>query len=129
MELSDNKESVTLSISGNLSTTEVETLIADLSVVRANMQPAVPFAQPKPEDLNDDSANISCQDDPRLSVRLLHDGRIRLWLRNAGLGWMIFNLPINVACTIRDYLVANTPKTSDGSNLFSKDFGGSDTTQ
>ena len=120
MKLSDDKKSISISVSGKLSTIEVETLIADLAFLRANMLPPVPFELPRPADPNSDLPNVSSQDDPYLSVRLLRDGSIRFWLRNFGLGWMVFNLPVEKACAVRDYLVANTPKESPGPNIFAK---------
>ena len=90
----------------NLSTKELETLIADLLEVRANMAPAVPITRPQPGDLED--VNISMQDDPSIEARRLKDGRIRLWMRNAGIGWLAFNLSIENGITLREYLIANT---------------------
>ena len=127
MKLTDDKKSVEISISGTLSAIEVETLIADLSEVRANMIPPVPFQVQNPGSTNSDLPNVSAQDDPYFSVRLLRDGKIRMWLRNSGLGWMVFDLPVDKACAVRDYLIANTPQTSSGRNLLAKDFGDSDT--
>ncbi|MHB1091731.1 hypothetical protein [Thiobacillus sp.] len=122
MKLSDDKKSISISVNGALSTVEVETLIADLAFLRANMLPPVPFELPSPGDPNSDLPNLSVQDDPYISVRLLRDGKIRFWLRNFGLGWMIFNLPVEKACAVRDYLVANTPKESPGPSIFADDF-------
>jgi len=123
LKLSDDQKSVEISVSGALSATDVETLLADLMELRANMLPPVPEELPKPGTKGAALSNVSSQDDPYLSARLLRDGRIRLWLRNAGIGWMAFNLPVDKACTLRDYLIANTPEKSPGPNLFADNFG------
>jgi hypothetical protein len=125
VKVSDDKKTVKMSVDGTLSVTELETLIANLSVLRANMLPPVPFEPPKHEDPSTDLLNVSVQDDPYLQARLLRDGRIRLWIRNHGLGWLVYNLPVNKACTLRDYLIANTPKSTPGPNLLEDDFGDS----
>ncbi len=122
MKLSDDKKSISISVIGTLSTAKVDTLIADLAFLRANMLPPVQLEPPRPGDPNSDHPNVSSQDDPSISVRLLRDGKIRFWLRNRGLGWMVFNLPVEKACAVRDYLIANTPKESPGPNIFTEDF-------
>lgn len=124
MKISDDKKAATISINGAFSATQVETLIADLSVLRANILPPVPFEPPKPTDPSGESLNVSAQDDPYLQARLLHDGRIRLWIRNHGLGWLVFNLPVEQARGLRDYLNANLPETPSSPSLFDDELGG-----
>ncbi|SFM56284.1 hypothetical protein [Nitrosomonas communis] len=119
MELSNDKKSVSLSINETLSAQELTTLIAELAIVRANMLPEVPKNPPVKSD-----EGMSVQDDPQLAVVKLKDERIRFGFRNAGLGWLVFNIPSNKACSIRDYLIANTQP--DASDLFrNKDGSGS----
>lgn len=84
---------------------DLETLIADLSSLRAGMPPPVAQTPPRP---GEQDQNISCQDEPAMQARLLRDGRIRLWIRNAGLGWLVFNLSREQAVTLREFLRANT---------------------
>ncbi|SFN05677.1 hypothetical protein [Nitrosomonas communis] len=109
MKVSEDKKSVNLSINGILSAHELTTLIAELAVVRANMRPEVPKKPPLKSD-----EGMSVQDDPRLVIIKLKDDRIRFGFRNAGLGWLVFNFPSKKACSIRDYLIANTqPSASD----------------
>ena len=123
MKLSDDKKSVSLSINGTLSTNELTTLIAKLAVVRANMLPEVPKEPP----VKSDDGIMSVQDNPWLVIAKLKDNRIRFGLRNAGLGWLVFNIPSNQACSIRDYLIANTQtRTSD---LFRNEDGSKNTLQ
>ncbi|SFI31050.1 hypothetical protein [Nitrosomonas sp. Nm34] len=110
MKLSDDKKSVSLSINETLSASELTTLIAELAVIRANMLPEVSMKPP----IKREDGTASIQDNPRLAIARLKDNRIRFWLRNAGLGWLIFDIPSDQAGPIRDYLIANTQTgTSD----------------
>jgi len=122
MELSDDGKSIKLSINKELSAIELETLISDLSEMRANMLPAVPMERPKPgsEYL---SERILAQDEPSIEAKLLNDGRIRFWLRNHGLGWLVFNFTINQAITLREFLISNTPDTDGRPSLFGNEGG------
>lgn len=103
-----------------MSTNDLETLIADLAEIRAGKQPGVPMSRPKPG--TSPETNISMQDEPSIEARLLKDGRIRLWIRNAGIGWLAFNLSHEQSLTLRDFMIANTDqeavsallRTSDG---------------
>ncbi|SFN25943.1 hypothetical protein [Nitrosomonas communis] len=121
MKLSDGKKSVSLSINETLSASELTTLIAELAVIRANMLPEVSIKPP----INSDDGTASMQDDPRLVISRLKDNRIRFWLRNAGLSWLIFDIPSNQASSIRDYLVANIQTGT--SDLFRDDDGDGNT--
>jgi hypothetical protein len=116
--VNDGRAKAQLTITGSYTADELETLIADLAVARANMNPPVPKTPPSP----DQEKRISLWDDPSLSMRLLRDGRIRLWIMNPGIGWLVFNIPVNTACSMRDYLVANTTTVESVPNLSSEDF-------
>jgi len=91
----------------------VETLISDLAELRANMNPAVAMERPTNPD-----KRISTQDEPSIMAKRLKDGRIRFWLRNQGLGWLIFNFTIQQAIALRQFMISNTPETDGGPNLF-----------
>lgn len=123
MKLNTDKKTAAISIVGDLTTAQVEKLIADLAELRASMQPEVSVVPPGPGGLSNDRVTVSLVDDPYLSARPLKDGRVRLWLRNGGLGWMIFNLSIEKACALRDFLIANTPASPGEHDLF-RDGGG-----
>jgi hypothetical protein len=121
LKLSDDKRTLVAQIDKTLSPSEVQTLISDLAELRANMLPPVPRERAQLVDETGDGPNVSMQNDPDAEVRLLRDGRIRFWFRNSGLGWLVFNVPTDKACAIRDYLIANTPEGHTGPNLFSDD--------
>lgn len=95
--------SVDLRIEGTFTAVQLEDLISDLAVVRGRLCPEVARA------VADLDRKVSVEDDPDFQLRLLNDGRIRLWIRNRGLGWLVFNLPVRNACAMRDYLISNTP--------------------
>ena len=125
-EVSADKKRAVVGINGRFGTQELEKLIGDLLVMRAAMLPAVPNNPPGAED---GDTNVSAQKDPCLALKLLKDGSIRFWLRNAGLGWMVFDLSTEQACGVRNYLLANTPDMGDGVNFFTEDDGSGGATQ
>ena len=120
-ELSGDKRRINLVINADLSTDDLESLISDLALLRGQMEPEVTRTCPNKETAGE--VKVSIQDDPDFSLRLLKDGRIRLWIRNRGLGWLVFNLPVINACAMRDYLVANTPDDDPSGDFFREDFG------
>jgi hypothetical protein len=86
------------------------------------MTPAVPYEAPVAKNTIDEAApNVSVQNDPYMRLARLKSGDVRFWLRNQGIGWMVFNVPTNKAQGIRDYLIANTPKEKAGPDLFGAD--------
>lgn len=88
-----------------LSTQELETLIADLADLRAEMTPEVSRKPPTSAD-----ARLSVQESPAIIMGAAKDGRIRLSIRNEGLGWLIFILHSELAVLLRDFLIASTDK-------------------
>jgi len=113
MKLSEDKKSLKINLVGELTPDQVETLISDLAELRANMNPAVAMERPTNPD-----KRISTQDEPSIMAKRLKDGRIRFWLRNQGLGWLIFNFTIQQAIALRQFMISNTPETDGGPNLF-----------
>lgn len=114
--LAPGEASATVEINGSLSTSEIETLISDLALLRGSMIPEVTRKNPL---MDPGEPKVSIQDDPDFQLRLLRDGRIRLWIRNRGLGWLVFNIPTINACAMRDYLIANTPTDEAAPDFFS----------
>ncbi len=120
MELSSDKRRLRLSIDADLSTEEVETLISDLAELRAHMDPPVPMERP-----TSPNQRVSMQDEPSVLAKPLRDGRIRFWIRNHGIGWLVFNFTVQQAITLRQFFISNTPAHDGKPNLFDDD--GSDT--
>ena len=120
MNLSNDNKTLTLSINDSFTARELETLLSDLSELRAHMNPPVPMERPAPgSDLLPE--RILMQDEPSIEAKLLKDGRIRFWLRNHGLGWLVFNFTVNQSITLREFFISNTPDTDGRPNLFHDD--------
>jgi hypothetical protein len=43
--------------------------------------------------------------DPRVQVAVMRDGLTRFWVRHEGLGWFGFNLPVERARTLAQYIL------------------------
>lgn len=125
MKLSTDKKNLQVKISGVLSAADLESLIADLAALRAQMEPQVPLTVDALKKATE-SRNVSVVDEPDMEVRPLKDGRIRIWMRSGGLGWLIFNLTRNNAVVLRDYLIASTGD-SEISSLLGDDISDSPT--
>lgn len=97
---------------------ELDALISGLAEIRANTAPPV---SPKRPDPNDADANldvpVTIEDSPAMQAKLLRDGRIRLWARSSGFGWLAFNIDMRDAALLRDWFIANVQGESD---LFSQ---------
>ena len=63
---------------------------------------------------------VTMEDSPAMMAVRLRDGRIRLWARNSGFGWLAFNLPEADATILKDWFNANLEGDSD---LFSQSDG------
>lgn len=104
MRISEDKLSATIEMQGTYGAEEIEGLIANLSALRAQMQPAVPMA---PGDANRerDPAVGRAGGDPCVQVAVMRDGLTRFWVRHEGLGWFGFNLPVDRAKTLAQYIL------------------------
>ncbi len=103
MRVSKDKLVATVEIHGNYRADEVEQLIAELSELRAKMVPAVPMT-PDGERITDPAA-ARASGDPCVQVAVMRDGMTRFWVRHAGIGWFGFNLPIDRARTLAQYIL------------------------
>jgi hypothetical protein len=113
MRVSEDKQRAMLELRGTYGVEEMERLIQELSELRAQMLPEVPRSpsgQPNP----DDPAAARAQGDPCVQVAVMRDGFTRFWVRHAGLGWFGFNLPVERARTLAQYILglAATPGPS-----------------
>ena len=113
MHISKDKCSIRVKIDQAMTTEQLETLISDLAEFRAGMEPPVPIERPTSAD-----QRVSMQDEPSLLAIPLKDGRIRFWLRNHGIGWLVYNFTIQQAITLREFLNSNTPESDGKPNLF-----------
>jgi hypothetical protein len=104
MRVSEDKLAATVEIHGTYRADEVEGLIAKLSALRAQMQPAVPLS-PGAEGREAEPAAARAGGDPCVQVAVMRDGLTRFWVRHEGLGWFGFNLPVERARTLATYIL------------------------
>ncbi len=116
LQVTEDKQHAHLEVSGKYSAAEVERLILELSALRATMSPPVPAGPPGgcPED----AAASRAGGDPCVQVAVMRDGLTRFWVRHSGLGWFGFNLPVERASTLANYILGLTttnrpPPTSE----------------
>jgi hypothetical protein len=103
MRVSEDKRSATIEVQGNYCAEEIEGLIGRLSALRAQMLPGVPMA---PGDATQrEPAAERAGGDPCVQVAVMRDGLTRFWVRHEGLGWFGFNLPVERARTLAQYIL------------------------
>lgn len=88
MQLTDDKTVASLEITGTFDAVQLEALMRQLALLRAQMEPAVPG---KRAELGDDGA-VLVEDKPTLHIGLRRQGGFRLWLRHRGYGWLAYQL-------------------------------------
>ena len=110
--------SALLSIADEMDAEALDTLISAMAEVRAKKLPAV--ASTRPTEPSDIDTPVTMENSPAMFAKLLKDGRVRLWARSSGFGWLAFNLPMEDARTLRDWFMANVDGISD---LFSERLG------
>lgn len=106
--IAPDSTSATLSIVGTFTPEQLQTLIADLAVARANMLPPVPYERKELAQASDDSLRLSEQSDPYVQIAERRDKTFLLWMRNSGIGWLAFNVSRETAVGIRDYITSRT---------------------
>ena len=104
MHVSEDRRSAAIEIQGEFDAAEVEALIGRLAALRAQMVPGVPAAPGDGNRLDDPVAGRAAGD-PRVQVAVMRDGLTRFWVRHEGLGWFGFNLPIERARTLANYIL------------------------
>lgn len=122
MKLSADRKRLEIDISGDFSAAQVEQMLSDLAQLRATMDPPVSPHRPDP---NSD-ARVSEQDEPSITAVPMRDGRIRFWLRNNGLGWLVFNFSHQQAVTLRDFFAANVHSQMGETRLFGAEYSNGD---
>lgn len=111
MNLSLNAESTSLRIKvdASLTAAAVQSLIHELAKLRAAMVPSISL-----DPAGDQGANALNQSDPHWTVRSLRGGGLRFWFRNAGIGWLTFEIPATKAQSLRDFLARAIASESAG---------------
>ena len=104
MRVSEDKLSARIEVQGTYCAEEIEGLIGKLSALRAQMLPGVPMA-PGDGSRECDPAAERARGDPCVQVAVMRDGLTRFWVRHEGLGWFGFNLPVERARTLAQYIL------------------------
>lgn len=105
-ELNSDGTLLTLNLRGRYSALELEYLIAELAEVRAHMNPEVPLSVPKPGQAGSSLDRLTYQGYPEISFATARDGHTMVWLRHAGLGWLLFKLSQTDEAKARAFLSA-----------------------
>jgi len=105
MRVSEDKLVATLELQGAYRAEELEKLIADLSALRSQMLPAVPMTPGARFEGPEDPAAARAGGDPFVQVAVMREGVTRFWVRHCGLGWFGFNLPVDRARTLAQYIL------------------------
>lgn len=106
-----SEETVRIEINKTLNAQELELLIHELAEKRSGMEPAVP--RTRADAFQAPGAVALLEDEPSAIAVRLKDGRVRLWMRNRGIGWQAFNMDIRNARALRDWLNTNIDGDSD----------------
>lgn len=106
--------SALLSIAEEMETEALDTLISAMAEVRARKQPPVAASFPTQSE-NPSAMNtpVTVEDSPAILAKRLNDGRIRIYARSSGFGWLAFNLHTRSAASLRDWMNANVGGISD----------------
>ena len=102
-----------LSIAEEMDTDALDKLISAMAEVRAHKQPAVAATRPMPTDPLSMATPITMEDSPAMMAVRLRDGRIRIWARSSGFGWLAFNLGTTDPLLLKDWFIANLDGDSD----------------
>jgi hypothetical protein len=117
MHLSEDKQVASVEVHGNYTAAQLEKLIGELSAMRAAMHPAVPPAPPMTNSAEDPAA-ARARGDPYVQVAVMRDGMTRFWVRHAGLGWFGFNLPVERASMLANYILDVTARRGPSDEEF-----------
>jgi hypothetical protein len=121
MKLSADKATAELRIAGRFTADGLEKLIADLGVLRANTTPEVPR---KHDPAGGQPSTYSIHADPDMTLQLLPDHSFRMGFRHQGFGWLVYDIPQARMMVVRDYLIANTPRTDAQQSVMAKNMSG-----
>lgn len=118
MQLSEDKTQAALEIQGRYDAAALEKLINELSVLRGAMSPQVPTLPPMTNNA-EDAAAARARGDPCVQVAVMRNGVTRFWVRHGGLGWFGFNLPVDRATFLANYILDLTTPRENSVDLSS----------
>lgn len=102
-----------LSIADDMEAEALDKLISGMAEVRSRKKPEVARSRPGQVDALSIATPVTVEDSPAMMAVRLKDGRIRIWARSSGFGWLAFNLPTSDALLLKDWFNANLEGHSD----------------
>lgn len=120
MDINHDKTAALLNISGSYTAREIESLISDLALLRAKLEPPVPFTPPHGPD---EPGNISVQSNPSIAIGRFRDGGGRLYIRNHGIGWLAFDFVQEQLARFRDAVLSRTGDIQNAGELILSERG------
>ena len=110
MQLNDDRTQATLAINKTLTALELESLIHELAVLRAQMDP--PILQ-SPQESHNGQAPVSVQNEPAVAFEnQAKEAHITMYLRSTGLGWTAWRLHPQTQKALADFFYARLPSSS-----------------
>lgn len=100
-------------LASTLSAHELDRLISKLGELRAATTPPVPHQRPDPRAADASRTFVTIEDNTDMTAARVTDGRIRLWARSSGYGWLGFTMLEHDARALRDWMAANVLGPSD----------------
>ena len=113
MKLEWTEEHCRIAIDGKFDAAEIDDIISRLGEARGAMLPHVSKSRPEPKSLAGMTTPVSMEDEPALRALMLRDGRVRIWARSSGFGWLAFNINPTDARALRDWFSANVQGNAD----------------
>lgn len=119
MELNAEKTIAHLEITGELNAAALESVIRKLCILRSQMTPEVTQTPPSPDDPPSLDMKILLEDKPAMLVAQREDGDFRFWLRNRGIGWCGYNVPLTQAIGVYQFMHPRLGHLKTGPDLIS----------
>lgn len=123
MKLNSEKTLAHLEINGELDTAGLEAMIRRLCILRSEMTPEVTQKVPGPRDSASLDMGVLVEDQPAMTVAHRADGSFRFWLRNRGIGWCGYNVPLTQAIGVYKFMHTKLGHLKTGADLFSEQDG------
>lgn len=112
MQLSDDRSQATLAINQTLTAAEVENLIRDLAILRAQMTPEV---RTTPQESDNGQAPAIVQNEPALAFEHpATEPHVTMYLRSTALGWTAWRLHPSTQKALAEFFHARLYKPAVG---------------